>query len=323
MKGKLRYESIYTIIKEAIVSGSLQNGIVLLEGPLASLFGTSRVPVRRALGILCDEKLISRFDGRGFVVGDFNSAGIEPIRQAITKHDLGIHDDNVDNRSLSEKILADLFEAISTCMVFGHYKVDEELAAKYYGVSKMVIRQSLLMLRDRGIVEKEPYSSWFAGPLTARQIKDDYDIRSQLEPAALMESYKFVDVGLIKEMLLKHECILKSEDKSVNDLFEIDDFIHVEMIKNIRNKKILDILNHCRSSTVLNKIFFSCLKHAIDINTIKEHKLILELVLQGSIDAAASSLRVHLKNSQKRSLQRLKVVSILPEPEFPSYIVKI
>lgn len=324
LKGKLRYELIYQTMDEAIKSGTLSEGLVLLEGPLGDLFGTSRVPVRKALTLLNNELKISRFDGRGFVVGDAKSKNIEPIRRAVTKVDLGLESGHaVDNRTLSERIFEDLFEQISTCMVFGHYRVEEGHAAAYYGVSKMVIRQALLRLRDRGIVEKEPYSSWLAGPLTAREIRDDYEIRAELEPAALKRSATQVDHALIAQMVSKHEEMINGKEMSIEDITIVEDFLHGTLLKHIDNKKLLDVLNHCRSSTVLNKVFFTSLNLSMDVAALKEHKLVLELLLQGSINAASASLKDHLINARKRSLQRLKVVSVLPDPTLPNYLIKM
>ncbi|RMS28868.1 Regulatory protein, GntR, partial [Pseudomonas coronafaciens pv. garcae] len=56
--------------------------LVLLEAPLAELFGTSRVPVRKALNLLHEEELISRFDGRGYLVNP-QSEHVEPLRLSL------------------------------------------------------------------------------------------------------------------------------------------------------------------------------------------------------------------------------------------------
>ena len=60
-----RYAMIHQILRDAIVNGTARHGLVLLEAPLAELFGTSRVPVRKALDLLHAEGLICRFNGRG------------------------------------------------------------------------------------------------------------------------------------------------------------------------------------------------------------------------------------------------------------------
>ncbi len=130
---------------------SVPAGLVLLEGPLAQLFGTSRVPVRRALSMLHDEGWIARFEGRGFIVARDNE-DVEPVRIALTRELFGLEqrDELVDTRSTGEKVLENLQGILSTAMVFGCYQVDETGAAKHYNTSRAVIRESLMRLRDKG-----------------------------------------------------------------------------------------------------------------------------------------------------------------------------
>ena len=78
--GTAAYMMIANQIRKAIKGGSLPKGAVLLEGPLAALFGSSRSPVKRALASLEEERLLSSFDGRGLLVGKT----AEPNRIKIT-----------------------------------------------------------------------------------------------------------------------------------------------------------------------------------------------------------------------------------------------
>src|SRR5262245_36663152 len=68
------YLRFQRILGGCIRSGRLEPGTVLLEGPLAEMFGSSRAPVRQALAALRRERLVSRFDGRGHVVGSGRAA---------------------------------------------------------------------------------------------------------------------------------------------------------------------------------------------------------------------------------------------------------
>ena len=52
MKNARRYELVAATLRSNIVSGRLHPGLVLLEGPIASLMKTSRAPVQAALRIL-------------------------------------------------------------------------------------------------------------------------------------------------------------------------------------------------------------------------------------------------------------------------------
>jgi len=46
-------------------------------------------------------------------------------------------------------------------------------------------------------------------------------------------------------------------------------------------------------------------------------------LLDGNTDAEAGALLDHLRAAQKRTLQRLKVLAVLPEPDLPGYMQRI
>jgi DNA-binding GntR family transcriptional regulator len=56
-----------------------------------------------------------------------------------------------------------------------------------------------------------------------------------------------------------------------------------------------------------------------DPATLVEHRAVLRPLLDGDIDAAANALLEHLRAVQKRTLQRLKVLAVLPDPDLPGY----
>ena len=75
------YLRIRDVLAEAIASGRLPKGALLLEGPVAGLFASTRTPVRQAFALLEEAGAIRRFDGRGFLVGQGRSG---PKRVALT-----------------------------------------------------------------------------------------------------------------------------------------------------------------------------------------------------------------------------------------------
>ena len=79
-----RYAMIHQVLRDAIVNGTARHGLVLLEAPLAELFGTSRVPVRKALDLLHAEGLICRFNGRGYLINP-EGLDLEPLLRAARR----------------------------------------------------------------------------------------------------------------------------------------------------------------------------------------------------------------------------------------------
>lgn len=319
-----RYAMIRQVLRDAIVNGDLAPGLVLLEAPLADLFGTSRVPVRKALNLLHEEALISRFPGRGYVA---NPAQVEvqPLRLALTHSQLGLdrHEERVDTRPLGERIFEEIGAALSTCIAFGHYRLDEQAAAQHYGVSRAVVREALMRLRDRGLVEKEPYSQWLAGPLTAREVTEDYELRACLEPEALRQSAPHLSRETLEAMLARVCTVQNNPRCSLAEIEQLEEDLHHHCLAGMTNRKIAALIRQGQSPMIINRIFYSTLGIGPDEAMLAEHRLILELLLHGAFDAAALNLKEHLNRARQRMLQRMKVLSVLPEQEVPAYLTRL
>jgi len=320
-----RYGLIRSALRDAILQGRAAPGLVLLEAPLAELFATSRVPVRQALALLCEEGLVRRFEGRGYLI---NPQGLDlpPVRVTLTRQLLGLEsgEDLIDLRPLSERVYDEIATCVSTVMVFGHYRLDEHAAAEHFGVSRSVVREALMRLRDRGLVEKEPYGQWLAGPLTAREITDDYELRALLEPQALQQTAS----GLSREALLamlEHINQLQQAPTQATaaGVEKLEHDLHVCCLAGLRNRKMAALIQLYQSPMNVSRIFNDALGLGVDEATLVEHRLVIESLLHGNVDSAALSLRDHLLRARERTLQRLKVLSVLPEPELPPYLTRL
>ncbi|MDK2633992.1 GntR family transcriptional regulator [Pantoea stewartii subsp. indologenes] len=320
--GSARYEIIRQVLLNVLQQNAVPKGLVLLEGPLAQLFGTSRVPVRRALSMLHEQGWIARFEGRGFIVAR-DDEDVEPVRIALTRELLGLahHEELVDTRSTGEKVLEHLQGVLSTAMIFGCYQVDEQDAAHYYTTSRGVIRESLMRLRDKGLVEKEPYSQWLTGPLTARELGDHFEIRANLEPAALRKAGERLDVDWLKSRL---DNAKKSQGKQLTaiELETLEEDLHIRCLEPAGNKLMMQILRQHQSPFIVTRIFYDLLRIPVDSAMLDEHCLVYEFLLKRNWELAAACMKDHLERAQVRTLQRLKVLSVLPVPAFPDFMAR-
>ncbi|WP_447903463.1 GntR family transcriptional regulator [Pseudomonas serbica] len=320
-----RYETIRNTLREAILSGEAISGLVLVEGPLADLFGTSRVPVRHALNLLHDEGLIRRFDGRGFLI-DPDGTCETPLRVPVTRKLLGLEpqEDLIDYRPLGERIYDHLAETVIRFMVFGHYRIDEQSAAEELNVSRSVVREALMRLRDKGLVEKEPYAQWLAGPLTAQAVKQDYELRMLLEPDALRQGVGQVSRPELEAML---ERIINAQNagRSVqrSDIEQLEKDLHVTCLAGVNNTRMAAVIRQCQIPMNVGRVLHEALQTSNDEAMLVEHRLIFESLLHGTIESACSCLRDHISKARERTLQRLKVLSVLPEPEAPGYLERL
>ncbi len=319
-----RYAVIFHVIKEAIACGSIEAGLVLLEQPLAILFGTSRAPVRKALDMLFEEGLIVRFEGRGYLVSGAVQDNV-PQRRAITRAMLGLEkaEPLIDMRSAGERIYSEIANVLSTCMVFGHYQVNEQRACEFYEVSRHSVREALMRLHDRGLVEKVPYSQWTTGPLTAKEVKEDYEMRCLLEPQALRQAAPFLSQNMLWRMLKDIEQLRQTEHFDLAMLDQIEDSLHQQCLAASPNRRMLASIRQVQMPLTINRLFYGTLGIWPDDASLREHRLVLELLLDGQVDAAVVSLQTHLERASERTLARIKAMSVFPEPEVPDYMLKL
>ena len=51
-----------------------------------------------------------------------------------------------------------------------------------------------------------------------------------------------------------------------------------------------------------------------DATAVTEHRLIVELLLRGAVNAAAAALEAHLDAAMSRTVAQMKIVAVIPEP---------
>ncbi|MGI4982637.1 MAG: GntR family transcriptional regulator [Janthinobacterium lividum] len=322
----LRYRLIYEHLREAIASGRIVAGLVLLEGPVARVFGTSRVPVRKAFEMLHGDGLLQTFEGRGYLVGLADGRVPAPVRTPLSEGALGFDQAPAPLAlpSASERIYCSLEAAISLGIAFGHFRIDENEAAEAFGVSRGAVRETLSRLRDLGLVEKSAYSHWLCGPLTARAVAQDYELRLLLEPSALRASLPRLSHATLSAALAEIDrAIAQPAAIDASALQRLEQTLHVDCLAQAPNHKLLGMIGRAHMPLTVNHAFYDAFSLHPDVATLLEHRTVLRHLLKADGDAAAQALAAHLRAGQKRTLQRLKVLAVLPEPDLPAFMQRI
>jgi DNA-binding GntR family transcriptional regulator len=319
------YELVCRILRAHVDAGKLPEGLVLLEGPIADFFGTSRAPVQKALKILNSEGVVRRFEGRGYVVPN-RSGRTTPVRKDIRQAGLTLPadiDDAIWSRSSWQRIHGRVEREVASAAAFGRYRIHEARLASFFHVSRTVARDVLWRLHERGLVQKSPSSRWIAGPLTAAAMKEMYEIRRLLEPAALIRAAPRLDRAAMANKR-DHMMTLERDHSSLTPelLHQFDRFVHVECVLKIDNKRLASIIRQNQLPLATAQTFQQYLGLSDESATLSEHRLVLELLLKDAAEAAAAALVAHLDSARKRALARLKVLSVVPAPTAPPYLVK-
>lgn len=315
------YDMIYRSLAGQIGSGDLPPGLVLLEGALADAFQVSRAPVKTALRLLFRDGLVQRFEGRGYMVPGRTAPLRIGLKAAGLRGSMDGAEEAPPPRAGWERIYMHAEREIGAAITFGRFRVLEARMASHYGVSRTVVRDVLSRMHERRLIEKDPRSHWIAGPLTAGTLREYYEIRRILEPAALVLAAPRLDADALVMMRARVNAVSSRRTPAQPDtMLAIDEDLHIKCVQRNGNFRLTEMIQDSQTVLIANHTFLRCLGVPEELPELEEHRVIFDLLLQGNPEAAAAALRAHLDRSLDRALSRLKVLSVIPLPDLPSFL---
>jgi DNA-binding GntR family transcriptional regulator len=298
------------ILARRIRAGALPAGTRLLESRVAADFGISRAPARHALAALAGEGLLSRAEGRGYVVtelagpGDGSTEAPGPIQLSPS--------------ASWERIYAEVETSIVSRTAFASWRVVEAEIAKHHGVSRTVAREVVARLNQRGIIRKDEGSRWFAPALTPRHVAELYEMRWTLEPIALAKAADALPKGLVRRALLATEAaIARAETLTGADLDVLEAELHGEILGFCGQRTLMEALRSYQSLLVAHSFLYRWIPALFPSEPfLPEHLKVLQALDAGRTDRAVEALREHLQASLARALARIEAVAagFRPEP---------
>jgi len=308
------YEVIYRTLRRQIAGESLPRGLVIGEAAVARAFQSSRIPAGAALRRLQDEGLLTRFDGRGLLVG--SDRAVTPLRRdlieaGLTPPDAETLHSTARNRRV--RIYPEVEHIVACCLQYGRFQVNESLLAEYYGVSRTVAHEVLTQLDRVGLVTQNRNRRWYAGPLTPGQMREHFELRRLLEPVALDQAFPYLDRG---DLFANRERItrLQSGKPTPARLEKLERELHIDTVLRCPNSRLNDAIT--RSQLPLLATHDTFQRH-LDPKEVElmlaEHIAIFERLIAGERQAACRSLEDHLKRSVESNVKRLSMLGKLPD----------
>ena len=319
-------ERVYAALASGIRSGAVPPGRVLLEGPIAEAFGSSRAPVRSALRALHDDGLVQRFQGRGYLAGTRRGAVVDrtPLDPALFEIET---EDGAPGRGPAPDpglhILPDIRRTAATAMAFGEFRINQYKLARHYGISRARAAELLLLLNEQRVIWRDARGTWLVGPLTARAVREQYELRALLEPAALIQSAPRLSPAMFAPMLERIDRLANARAGATPDELEAaEQDLHEQCLAEADNRQMLAVIDHSKVPLLVNTVFLEAVGMVPDLPELAEHRDILERLAAGRPAEAAELLARHLRLAAGRTLQRLKVISVLPDPDLPDYLTR-
>ncbi|HWT98623.1 MAG TPA: GntR family transcriptional regulator [Terriglobales bacterium] len=313
------YRKIETILSDSIFAGRLAPGTVLLEGHLAAIFGSSRTPVKQALDQLQDKGLVSRFDGRGYVVGD-GQANLR--RVSLTPDLLGLDGDRAELAKVWgwQRIYNGIERELVFRSALGRFRLNELELARYHDVGRTVAHDVLVQAQSIGLVAKDERSRWYIVPLDEKRICDLYDLRELLEPAALVSALQHIAPETLQAMQQRLTAAAKAYPEiSAAEMDSLERDLHVSCVEFGANPEILEALKRTRCLLITAKhMLGDQVSYPKDEPFMAEHLAVLDAMQRNDAAQVTEQMRIHLRIARAKVLDRVALFrTIFTGPDLP------
>jgi DNA-binding GntR family transcriptional regulator len=318
-----RNRHIHEVLRDNIRDGRLEAGLVLTESALSRLFNVSRAPAADALSRLMQDGLVTRHDGRGYLVGD----GSAPVlRKSLDDAGLVLPDqaEGLGPRGWRGALYPAIEAEVAGCISYGTFGLTGAAMAKHLGVSRIVTQDILARLERVGLVEQGANGRWIAPRLTVQSARDHYQMRRLLEPVALVDGARQAGPALIAEARARIADLRIVGFVAGPDMNAVEHDLHRQIVLSCTNPQMRDAIQRCQLPLIVTHLAFNRYRHdAETARVLDDHDSVLAALQEGDGDRAAALMAAHLDHGLRTTTDYLeRPPAPLPGP-IPAYMTRI
>ncbi len=207
-----------------------------------------------------------------------------------------------NHKTLSVKV----YDMILNLIIEGKLKVDErinsDLIAKSFSVSRTPVREALKSLEKTGLVHFKSYSGAYVKKLTVEEIEEIYSIRKILESFALKEAIDNVcenDISRLYKIQNKIEVLIENEPVDVKKVYDLNALFHMTLYKISKMPKLCEMIETLWINLSLYRFLLASKESYSD--TIKtEHQDYIDCLKNKDKDKIISIIQRNLDNHLKK-----------------------
>lgn len=281
------HRSLADKIVRHIRTSAMERGQHLTEASLQSLFGTSRQPIRSALGILADQGIVERVPNKGFYLRDPDRIAADPLPAANETSDeatyLRIAEDRLSRR------LPD--------------RVGETDLMRRYGVSRLGLRRILTRISGEGWIERNEGRGWTFAVLidSVEAYRECYDLRQAIEVHGIRSPEFRADPAVLADLRRRQEIVADGGWRRLSqmELFEANSSFHEGLAALSGNRFLVNTVQKLNQLRRLIEY-----RQTLNAEQVRgqnaEHLAILDALDAGDTGRAADLMHDHLGRAKLR-----------------------
>lgn len=281
------HRSLADKIVRHIRTSAMERGQHLTEASFQTLFGTSRQPIRSALGILADQGIVEQVPNKGFYLRDPDRIAADVLPAANDTSDeatyLRIAEDRLSRR------LPD--------------RVSETDLMRRYGVSRLGLRRILTRISGEGWIERNEGRGWTFAVLidSVEAYRECYDLRQVIEVHGIRSPEFRADPVILADLRRRQEIVADGgwQRLSQMELFEANSSFHEGLAALSGNRFLINTVQKLNQLRRLIEY-----RQTLNAEQVRgqnaEHLAILDALDVGDTAKAADLMHDHLGKAKLR-----------------------
>jgi len=175
---------------------------------------------------------------------------------------------------------------IVECVLAPGTEVTERELTQRYGLSKAPLREALVRLSHEGLLRSIPRTGYLVTPITVQDVRDIFEMRLLLEPAAARQATGRVDQGLLTQLdELCRAGYTPGNRESETAFLRTNRQFHLAIAQASGNRRLAALLGQLLEE--MERLFHLGLAVRNRSTEMRhEHQALVEALAQGDADAA-------------------------------------
>ena len=205
---------------------------------------------------------------------------------------------NTEKKNLKVQAYNTLKNKIVTCEYAPGSMLNEAQLATELGFSRTPIREAISILEMEGFLSIVPKKGILVTDLLLSDIVQIFQARMEIEPITL----KMAGPHMRKEEVMKWIRIFESDEPSVDQGYQTDTAMHLDIISHCNNSYIIDMMNKVFDKNM--RVIISSTENKAHIKEARqEHLDILHCILDENYEQGAAKMRTHIAGCRNAALE--------------------
>lgn len=205
---------------------------------------------------------------------------------------------SVANEPLEDWIVDQVFDAIIERQLPSGYKLSEAELGKTFGVGRMHIRRSLLLLADRGVVDLHANRGAFVASPSIKEARAVFEARGEIEPnitRLAVERASADEINILQQHIEAEHAAHAAGNR--REAIRLSGQFHLRLAQIVKNDILIKLVRELitRSSLIVGIYGSSGVSDCRD----DDHEVLLKAFINRDTLGASELMRKHLYSIEK------------------------